>query len=88
MKKFAALTAALLMGLASASFAEPPKGEGPGPGKHPPRDCSKAPDAEKKARCEEHQAAMKAAMEKCKGKEGDARKSCMQENMPKRKKVG
>ncbi|MBL8512881.1 MAG: hypothetical protein JNJ55_02740 [Betaproteobacteria bacterium] len=81
MKKIAVLTAALLMGIASVSFAEPPKGEGPGPGKHPPRDCSKAPDAEKKARCEAHQAAMKT----CEGKEGDARKACMKENMPKKK---
>lgn len=84
MKKISTLVTALAFGLtASLAFAQPappPPGEGR---PHPPRDCSKAPDAEKKARCE----AMQAAMEKCKDKkEGDERRTCMKEALPKKDK--
>jgi hypothetical protein len=88
MKKISTLAAALAFGLtASVVFAQPappPPGEGR---PHPPRDCSKAPDAEKKAHCEAMQAAMKAAREKCKDKaEGDERRNCMKDAMPKKDK--
>ena len=84
MKKISCFLAALSLGV-SASFAMaqpgPPPGAGPGEGRpHPPRDCSKAPDAEKKARCE----SMQAAMEKCKDKKQEERRACMKEAMPKR----
>ena len=81
MKKLSVLMAALLLSSAGLVLADAPKEGEPGKRPHPPMDCSKAPDAEKKARCEAHQAARK----KCMEKEGDARKACMDEMRPKKK---
>lgn len=77
-------------GIAAASslaFAQthPAPAEGK-EGRHPPmmRDCSKIEDADKKGKCEERQKVIKAAMEKCKDKaEGQERRACMRENLPK-----
>ncbi len=84
MKKISTLVAALAFGLTASLVVAQPAPPPPGEGRpHPPRDCSKAPDAEKKARCE----AMQAAMEKCKDKkEGDERRACMKDALPKKDK--
>lgn len=90
MNRIAGIAAALALGLfaqlarAQEPPAPPPAGE---PGRpHPPRDCSKLPDEEKKARCEAMQAAFKAAQEKCKDvAKHDEHRKCMMEAMPKRK---
>lgn len=90
--KFQTLTAALALAAASmVALAQtppaPPEGkDGKGDHKGPPmmRDCSKIEDADRKAGCEKRQAAFKAAQEKCKDKaEGEARRTCMRENLPK-----
>jgi hypothetical protein len=81
MKKLTVLMAALFIGMSGAAFADPPKEGGPGKRPHPPMDCAKIEDADKKAKCEAHQAARK----KCMEKEGDARKACMEEMRPKKK---
>lgn len=88
MKKFSSLLLALCFG-ASLAFADTPPGppSGAGPGgqggpHHPPRDCSKAPNDEMKARCEARQK----AMESCKDKQGEERKQCMMAAMPKKEK--
>ena len=85
MNKFSSVLTALLFGLSMPfAFAQQPPGPPPGgEGRpHPPRDCSKAPDAEKKARCE----AIQAAMEKCKGMKPEEHHACMKEAMPKKDK--
>ena len=87
MKKSGHLLTALLFALGSTlAFAEGPPGAGEkgerGDRPHPPRDCSKAPDAEKKARCEAHQA----AMAKCKDMQKEEHRKCMHEAMPKKDK--
>ncbi len=84
MKKFSSLLLALTLGTGLA-FADTPPGPpagGPGGPHHPPRDCSKAPNDEMKARCEARQK----AMESCKDKQGDERKQCMMAAMPKKDK--
>jgi hypothetical protein len=82
MKKFTSLLLALSFG-ASVAFADtppgPPPGAGPGGPHHPPRDCSKAPNDEMKARCEARQK----AVESCKDKQGEERKQCVMAAMPK-----
>ena len=84
MKKIAHLLTALIVGFSmSLAFAETPAAP-PGPppgagGPPPPRDCSKAPDEEKKARCEARQK----AMEKCKDLAPEAHHKCMMDAMPK-----
>jgi hypothetical protein len=80
MKKLSVLAVSLCLSLSGLAMAEPPK-DGEGKRRHPPMDCSKAPDAEKKAKCEAHQAARK----QCMDKEGDARKACMEALRPKKK---
>jgi hypothetical protein len=88
MKKISITLSACLIALSSSlAFAQqsppgPPGGGPGGPGMHGPRDCSKAPDAEKKARCEARQAAMKAAQEKCKDAKDEAHRKCMMEALP------
>ena len=91
MNKISTLITALALGCASTlALAQqppgPPPGDGKGPGMHGPHDCSKAPDEEKKARCEAHQAARKAAMEKCKDKTPEEHRQCMMDAMPKKDK--
>ena len=85
MKKFSSLIIALIFG-ASLAFAQQPPGPPPGGPEggrpHPPRDCSKAPNDEMKARCEARQK----AMESCKDKQGEEHKKCMMAAMPKREK--
>jgi len=80
MKKICSLLSSLLFGLTmSLAFADTPPGPPPGAeGHHPPRDCSKAPDAEKKTRCEAHQK----AMEKCKDLAAEDHRKCMMEALP------
>ncbi|MEP7155814.1 MAG: hypothetical protein ABI905_08570 [Betaproteobacteria bacterium] len=83
MNKICGLLSVLMFGFSmSVAFAQqPPPGPAPGAGGHPPppRDCSKAPDAEKKARCEARQK----AMEKCKDLAPEAHHKCMMDAMPK-----
>ena len=91
MNRISRIVASLALGCASAvAFAQqppgPPPGDGKGHGMHGPHDCSKAPDAEKKARCEERQAARKAAMDKCKDKTPEEHRKCMMDAMPKKDK--
>ena len=72
-----------------AAFAEAPADapkKGDGPGHHKMHDCSKIEDAAKKTQCETRQAAMKAAMEKCKGLEKEAHHQCMKDALPKKDK--
>ena len=85
MKTISTLVAALAFGaFSSLAMAQQPPGPPPGsdhhPGKHGPHDCSKAPDAEKKAHCEARQAAMK----KCKGMTKEDHRKCMMDAMPKK----
>ena len=85
MKRSIYLLTALSLGLSmSLAFSQEPPGPPPGgDGRpHPPRDCSKAPDAEKKARCEARQK----AMEKCKDLKPEEHRACMKDAMPKRDK--
>ena len=85
MKKVSRLLAGLALGFSmSFAFAEQPPGPPPGgEGRpHPPRDCSKAPDAEKKAHCE----AIQKAMEKCKDLKPGEHHACMKEAMPRKDK--
>lgn len=86
MKKFTEMTAALLLSAgAMVAVAQTPPGP-PMDGKDRPgmmRDCSKIDDADKRGHCEKRHAAMKGAWEKCKDKaEGEERRNCMRENMP------
>ena len=82
MKKLSSLLTGLSFGLSvSFAFAEQPPGPPGGEGRpHPPRDCSKAPDAEKKARCE----AFQKAMEKCKDMKPEEHRACMKDSLPKK----
>ena len=91
MNKISTLITALALGCASTlAMAQQPPGPPPeggkGPGMHGPHDCSKAPDEEKKARCEAHQAARKAAMEKCKDLKAEEHRACMMAAMPRKDK--
>jgi hypothetical protein len=91
MKKITTLIVSLAVGMTAAvSFAQAPAEGAPkgGEGKHRPmmRDCSKIADADKKAQCETRQAAMKAAMEKCKDLKGEEHHKCMQDALPKKDK--
>lgn len=85
MKKFSSLLLALSFS-ASLALAQtppgPPPGGSPGGPHHPPRDCSKAPNDEMKARCEARQK----AMESCKDKQGEEHKQCMMAAMPRKDK--
>ena len=80
MKKICSLLSGLSFGISTSfALAQPPGPPPGGDGKpHPPRDCSKAPDAEKKARCEARQK----AMEKCRDLKPEDHRACMKDAMP------
>lgn len=89
MRKIVHLLSATAMGLTmSLALAQTPPTAPPAtpdgkehhPGMHGPRDCSKAPDAEKKARCEARQK----IMEKCKGLNPEEHHKCIKDAMPKK----
>ena len=82
MKTLNTLIATLSVGLFSAvAFAQAPA-DAPkeAPGHHKMHDCSKVQDADKRAKCEMHQDAMK----KCKDMKPEDHKKCMHEAMPKK----
>ncbi len=82
MQKISTLIATLaLAAVGTVAFAGEGHGDKPhGQGMHKMMDCSKMENAERKAGCEARQK----AMETCKAKEGDERKQCMKDAMPKR----
>lgn len=81
MKIFRTAILALTISAASLAMAQDPPAP-PADGKHPPMmDCSKAPDADKKARCEARQKARAEMMEKCKGMAEQEHRKCMMEQL-------
>lgn len=86
MKACLPLLAAAIFSAALAAHAQPPSGATP-EGKGPQRgermhDCAKAADPKAcEERREKLRAAMKSAREACEGKQGDARRECLTEQM-------